>query len=79
MGKATVKYCPKCSGIKKKHVRYALEQSGAGKGCIATGCIGDCLNKHPELKGMAFAKIEGKLVACDSPKKLAKKMAAALS
>lgn len=74
MSKAKVKYCPKCSGIKKKQIKEA----GLNKDAVSTGCIGDCIKKHPELEGKAFAKIDGKLVVCDSGKKLVKKMAQAL-
>ena len=69
MGKATVKYCPKCSGIKKKDLKGILDADA-----VATGCIGKCLKKNPDLDGKAFAKIDGKLVVCDSKKKLVKKM-----
>lgn len=73
MSKARVKLCPKCSGIKKK-----LVEAGIPKDEIATGCIGACLKKHPELAGMAYVKVNSKLIAADSKKKLAKKAAAQL-
>lgn len=75
MSKATVKICPKCSGVKKKK----LVEAGVPEDEISTGCIGDCLKKHPELDGKAYAKIGGKLVVCDSGKKLAKKAAKAVA
>ena len=75
MSKAKIKICPKCSGVKKKK----LVEAGVPEGDISTGCIGDCIKKHPELEGKAFAKIDGKLVVCDSGKKLAKKAAKALA
>lgn len=75
MSKATVRICPKCSGVKKK----TLVEAGVPKDEISTGCIGDCLKKHPELEGRAFAKVDGKLVVCDSGKKLAKKAAKAVA
>lgn len=71
---ATIKYCPKCSGIKKKDLKGKVDT-----GAVATGCIGACLKKHPELTGTAFARIEGELVVCESAKKLVKKMAKALA
>lgn len=74
MSKSKVKYCPKCSGIKKKQ----LKEAGVDMGAVSTGCIGDCIKKHPELEGKAYAKVAGKLVVCDSGKKLAKKLAKAL-
>lgn len=74
MSKAHVKLCPKCSGIKKKELVEAV----LPKDEIATGCIGTCLKKHPELAGMAYVKVNGKLIAADSKKKLAKKVAARL-
>lgn len=74
MSKARVKLCPKCSGIKKKK----LVEAGIPKDEIVTGCIGACLKKHPELAGMAYVKVNGKLIATDSKKKLAKKAAAQL-
>lgn len=74
MSKARVKLCPKCSGIKKKK----LVEAGIPKDEIATGCIGACLKKHPELAGMAYVKVNGKLIATDSKKKLAKKATAQL-
>lgn len=73
MGKARIKFCPKCSGIKKKDLKGKVD-----KDAVSTGCIGDCVKKHPELAGTAFAKIDGKLVVCESKKKLVKKMAKAL-
>lgn len=74
MSKARVKLCPKCSGIKKKK----LVEAGIPKDEIANGCIGACLKKHPELAGMAYVKVNSKLIAADSKKKLAKKAAAQL-
>lgn len=74
MSKARVKLCPKCSGIKKKK----LVEAGIPKDEIAAGCIGACLKKHPELAGMAYVKVNSKLIAADSKKKLAKKAAAQL-
>lgn len=74
MSKARVKLCPKCSGIKKKK----LVEAGIPKDEIATGCIRACLKKHPELAGMAYVKVNSKLIAADSKKKLAKKAAAQL-
>lgn len=74
MSKARVKLCPKCSGIKKKK----LVEAGIPKDEIATGCIEACLKKHPELAGMAYVKVNSKLIAADSKKKLAKKAAAQL-
>lgn len=73
MGKANIKYCSKCSGIKKKDLKGKVD-----KGAVATGCIGACLKRHPELEGKSFAKIDGELVVCDSKKKLVKKMVASL-
>ncbi|WP_085830701.1 hypothetical protein [Collinsella vaginalis] len=75
MGKAHVKICPKCSGIKAK----ALVEAGVAKSEIATGCNGGCLKKHPELRDRVAARVDGKLVSAKSEKKLAKKVAEALS
>lgn len=72
MGAASVRYCPKCSGIKKKDLKGKLDTDA-----VATGCIGKCLKKNPDLEGKAFAKIDGELVVCESKKKLVKKMAKA--
>lgn len=69
MGKTAIKICPKCSGIKGKDLKRELPKGSYGK-----GCIGRCVKKHPELEGKAFAKIDGKLVVCESKKKLLKKM-----
>lgn len=73
MGKADIKYCPKCSGIKKKNLKGKVDPDE-----VSTGCIGKCLKRNPELEGKAFAKIDGELVVCESGKKLVKKMAKAL-
>lgn len=72
--KCGVKVCPKCSGVKKKHLK-----AGLAKGDYARGCFGACRKKHPEFEGKVYARIDGELVACDSSKKLVKKMAAAIA
>ena len=73
MSKAKIKVCPKCAGLKKKD----LKEAGLSKDEVSCGCIGACVKKHPELEGKAFAKVDGKLVVCDSKKKLLKKLASA--
>lgn len=74
MSKTAIKICPKCSGIKAKHLKEVL-----AKDDYSCGCFGKCLKKTPELEGKAYARINGKLVACDSRKKLIKKMVAAVA
>ena len=74
MSKTAIKICPKCSGIKGKHLKEVL-----AKDDYSCGCFGKCLKKNPELEGKAYARINGKLVACDSRKKLIKKMVAAVA
>lgn len=63
MSKTAIKICPKCSGIKGKHLKEVL-----AKDDYSCGCFGKCLKKNPELEGKAYARINGKLVACDSRK-----------
>ena len=75
MGKTAIKFCAKCSGIKGKDLKAA----GIDKDDYSSGCIGDCAKKHPELAEKAYAKLNGKLVVCDSKKKLAKKLAKAVA
>lgn len=74
MSKTAIKICPKCSGIKGKHLKEVL-----AKDDYSCGCFGKCLKKNPELEGKAYARINGKLVACDPRKKLIKKMVAAVT
>lgn len=74
MSKTAIKICPKCSGIKGKHLKEVLTKDD-----YSCGCFGKCLKKNPELEGKAYARINGKLVACDSRKKLIKKMVAAVA
>lgn len=74
MSKTAIKICPKCSGIKGKHLKEVMS-----KDVYSCGCFGKCLKKNPELEGKAYARINGRLVACDSRKKLIKKMVAAVA
>lgn len=57
----------------------ASEGGSRQRGLYARGCFGACRKKHPEFEGKAYARIDGELVACDSSKKLVKKMAAAIA
>ncbi|HIS40127.1 MAG TPA: hypothetical protein IAC12_04700 [Candidatus Aphodovivens avistercoris] len=70
---AKVRVCKKCSGVSPKDFKGTVDKSH-----IRSGCFGACAKKHPELKGKAYAKVDGKLVVRDSKKKLVKAVAAAL-
>lgn len=74
MAKTAVKFCKKCSGIKPKDLKGVIDS-----GQWSEGCFGACKKKRPELKGMAYARVNGELIACPSKKKLVKKIAKAVA
>ena len=74
MGKTAVKFCKKCSGIKPKDLKGAIDRE-----LWSEGCFGACRKKHPELEDAVYARVNGKILAAPSKKKLVKKIEKALA
>lgn len=73
MGKARVRFCKKCSGVKPKDLKGVLE-----KGEWKEGCVHACSRRRSD-PGCAFARIDGELVVCSSKKKLVKRVREAVA
>lgn len=74
MGKAPIKFCKKCSGIKAKDLKGTIDRE-----LWSEGCFGACRKRHPELKDAVYARVEGKVVAAPSKKKLVRKIERSLA
>lgn len=61
-----VKVCKKCGGVSTKDLKGAVK-----KECRASGCIGICSKKLRErTRGKVCARVDGRLLACDSKREL---------
>lgn len=71
---AQVRLCKKCSGIKAKDLKGAVDKED-----VRCGCFGACRKKHPELKGRVYVRVRGGIVSAGSKKKLRRSVAEALA
>lgn len=56
--KMTVKVCRRCSNVDVEHLKTCGRQEGFR---VRVGCIGGCRQNHPELAGLSFGLVDGKL------------------
>lgn len=65
-----VKVCKKCSGFDVTELKGKVKAKDH-----TTGCIGRCLNSHPELAGKVFGFLNGEFVVCDTKDEFLAKIA----
>ena len=68
-----VKVCKKCSGFDVTELKGKVKTKDH-----TTGCIGQCINNHPELNGKVYGFLNGEFTVCDTKEEFFSKIEAIL-